>query len=460
MSHPTLHWTSLGREIPLSLSLVPGPDGEPRVLVTYRDGLDLFGDSPSGLEKRASYHQGLECSAVLPGPDLFLAGGSSLTVLDAQLQPVASVPAPEQEPLRGLLPLSESTFLSYSDDESVRFWRLDERHQPVPSPAWPFACLPIVAPRRGRGVLCLEQGRLVEREAESGRLLKTWPKSPPMITGFGDASGHSLVTIDEAGKGHLWDQHGRERLFPFSLPMALQGGAFHAQGSWGVLWGEEGDLFRFEVAAGGVVQAAPACPQPLIGAAPVASDRLLALDEVGGLWEMGQPPRPVGGTWAGWCTSLLALPQDRTLVGTAHGELLLCTSEAAPPRVIPVHRDAVLALFLWRSQVLSVAADSQVCLLDLDSPEAAREVFSFAGETVVDCLIEEDGTRLWLALEEGKIVALDPHRAALVGEVQLPEHRIEEIRPGGRPGQILVLTDRGSAKRVALPLDDRSAPEQ
>jgi hypothetical protein len=102
--------------------------------------------------------------------------------------------------------------------------------------------------------------------------------------------------------------------------------------------------------------------------------------------------------------------------------------------------------------VVSVAADGQLCSLRLDSfgHEQPREIASYAGDSVVGCHLESGGERLWLALEEGRIVWLDPRDGTGQGEIQLPEHRIEEIRPGARPGEILVLTDRGSLKRLTV----------
>jgi sugar lactone lactonase YvrE len=101
-------------------------------------------------------------------------------------------------------------------------------------------------------------------------------------------------------------------------------------------------------------------------------------------------------------------------------------------------------------KVLSVSADGQVRSTPLADFAGSRRLADFAGETVIGCHLEADGERLWLALEEGRVVWMDPRDGNQQGELQLPEHRVEELRPGARPGEVMVLTDRGSLKRLSL----------
>lgn len=437
--------------MPLGLAASPSADeGRLDLLVGYRDGLErLRGGSSEGLASAGSQELAVETFKVLAGR--VLVGGASLVVLDEHLNVLFTVPAPEDEPIRAILPLGKGGFLTYSDDESVRHWRLSSEGQAEVDLSWPISCLPLYARPNGKAVICLENGRLNERDPEDGRMGKAWPKTATIVSAFADARGHSLVSIDEDGGAQLWDLHSREPLFTFQAPVRIHHGVFQEDGGAGVLLTQDGDLLHFKVAAGGTVKPLPALGQPAVDVVCAASG-VVALDESGGLWMVEGQPKPLGGAWAGWTTTGLALQDGRTLAGTASGELLLHDPEAGPPRMQRVHQDAVLALFEVDGSVISVSADGQVSrtgLTDFGSA-ASQELASFAGDSVVGCHLEPGGARLWLALEEGRIAWLDPSDGSEQGEHQLPEHRIEEIRPGARPGEILILTDRGSLKKLAL----------
>jgi hypothetical protein len=432
------------------------------LLVGYRDGLERYSGGPKGLTSKSRVDLAVEVFRViaLSGGSRVLVGGTSLTVLDDALKVMSVQPAPDEEPVRGLLALSQGGFLSYSDDESVRRWKLDLRGQASVDITWPISCLPLCHRPTGKAVICLENGRLCERDPDDGRMVKSWPKSPTLVSAFADSQGHSLVTIDEEGQAQLWDLHSREPLFSFHTPVRLHHGAFQADGSAGVLLSQDGDLLEFKVAAGGSVTPTAALPQPAVDVICCGGE-VVALDENGGLWSVKPTPTLIGGAWAGWATSGLALGGGQTLMGTASGELLLYPADSLQrsgdamdlPAVVRAHQDAVLALFEVSGRVVSVSADGQICsspLAEFGDSEP-REIASFAGDSVVGCHLESSGERLWLALEEGKIVWLDPRDGSNQGETQLPDHRIEEIRPGARPGEILILTDRGSLKCLKVP---------
>lgn len=443
--------TSLGREMPLGLAPSPSPAGsdELELLIAYRDGFERLRGGRTGLSSEARLDIAVEAFKTMPGR--VLVGGPSLTVLDEGLAVLFTEPAPEEEPIRAILPLVKGGFLTYSDDESVRRWKLSPEGEAEVEISWPISCLPLYARPNGKAVLCLENGRLNERDPGDGRMVKAWPKTPTLVSAFADARGHSLISIDEDGSAQLWDLHSREPLFSFNAPVRIHHGTFQEDGSAGVLLTQDGDLLEFKVAAGGGVKALPALGQPAVDVL-CTSCGVVALDESGGLWLVEKEPVSLGGAWAGWATTGLALTDGRCMAGTASGELLLYGDEPTTPRLQRVHQDAVLALYEMEAGVLSVSADGQVSLtglLDFGS-SASRELASFAGDSVVGCHLEPGGQRLWLALEEGRVAWLDPRDGGNQGEHQLPEHRIEELRPGARPGEILILTDRGSLKRLRL----------
>lgn len=438
---------SFGREMPLGVAASPtARENGLEVLVGYRDGLEKLSGDSTATASTARTDLAVETFKVIA--HRILVGGPALTVLDETLALLSTEPAPEDEPIRAIVPLAKGGFLTFSDDESVRHWSLSSDGQLEAGITWPISCLPLYARPNGKAVICLENGRLNERDPEDGRMVKAWPKTPTIVSAFADAKGHSLVSIDEDGQAQLWDLHSRELLFAFQAPVRIHHGVFQEDGSAGVLLTHDGDLLHFKVATGGSVKPLPALGQPAVDAI-CTSHGVLALDENGGLWLVEGEPRSLGGAWAGWATSGLALPDGSTIAGTASGELLRYAENGAP-RMQRVHQDAVLALFELDDSVLSVSADGQVSLTALadfgNGP--SKELASFAGESVVSCHLETGGQRLWLALEEGRIAWLDPRDGGNQGEHQLPEHRIEELRPGARPGEILILTDRGSLKRL------------
>jgi hypothetical protein len=442
--------------MPLGLTLYPSLEASLGVLVAYRDGLERYHGDSDSLNSMARIEAAVETFKVVDHPEgsRVLLAGPSLLLLDETLSPLWQQPAPDEEPIRALLPLSgERGFLTYSDDETVRRWSWDEQGLPQLEASWPVGCLPVFARANGQSVLCLENGALCERQLEDGRKLKSWPVSPKLVCAFADPQGHSLVTIDEEGQGQLWDLHSREVLFVFNTPVRLHHGCFAPGGASGVLLSSDGDLLLFRLADGGSLKPLPGLDQPAVDVVVGPDNLILALDENGGVWSVGPSPRQLGGCWAGWATSGLALSDGRVAVGTASGELLLFPLEKATPQACQrPHQDAVLALFEVEGQLVSVAADGQVsaCALDDFAHSQPRLLADFAGETVVGCALDLGGHRLWLALEEGRLSWLDPRDGSAQGDYQLSEHRIEELRPGGRPNEVLVLTDRGSLKRIQL----------
>lgn len=446
--------TSYGREMPLGLALCPPQGADWRLLVAYRDGLEMYSGDPDSLAPGARADVAVETFKLIERPEgiRVLLAGASLAVLDENLALLEQAPAPEEEPIRALLPLVKGGFLSYSDDESVRHWVWDSQGAPAVDITWPVSCLPLFARPNGKAVICLENGRLCERDPQDGRMLKSWPKSPTLVSAFADARGHSLVSIDEEGQGRLWDLHSRETLFVFNTPVRLHHGVFHPDGASGALLTSDGDLLLFRLADGGSVKPLPALEQPAVDIVCGPDGRLLALDENGGIWLVGATPRQTGGAWAGWATSGLALADGRVVVGTASGELLVYSDEDDKSAVQRAHQDAVLTLFEVEGHLVSVAADGQVasCSLANFGQGQPRLLANFAGESVVGCHLETAAPRLWLALEEGRLAWLDPRDGSDQGEYQLSDHRIEELRAGARPGEILVLTDRGSLKKLQV----------
>jgi hypothetical protein len=434
---------------------LPGP--ELRLVVAYRDGLEAYAGDQGGVSSRASYECAAEIAAVLAveGRPLVVLGGTELTVLDADLRPLSSHPAPDDEPIRGIVALPAGRFVTNSDDETVRCWQLDPEGQVRVLSQWPVGCLPLLARPNGKSVLCSENGRLGERDPLTGTIVKSWPKTAPIVSAFADSGGHTAVTLDEDGRAALWDLHGRELLFAFSAPVRLHSGAFAASGAAGMLLSQDGDLLSFRVADGGKLKALPALPQPASDLAYAPSGELIALDENGGLWGLDpdqEQARPLGGAWAGWATSGLSLEDGTSFVGTASGELLRYAAGGVASGAVRAHGDAVVGLLRAGQSLLSIAADGSLALVPLASfgSQPAQELGDYAGQAVVSYHFEQESDRLWLALEEGKVVWLDAAKGQPQGEYQFPEQRIEELRPGGRPGEVLVLTDRGSLKRLAI----------
>ena len=443
---------TLGREMPLGLELFEKSSEAIKVLVSFRDGIEVFGGTFEALEIQDRIDLSLEVAKLLPrsddGPQLTVAGGQTLWLLDARLEILAGVPAPEGESVRGIVPLNPQSFLSLSDDGVVRFWTVDSSSELCHESSWSVECVPLFARPGGKSVVCIEVGRLCERDPKNGMLLKSWPKAAPVVSGFRDEKCHTMVTIDEDGQASLWDLHSREQILAFDTPHRLASGHFQSSGVGGVLIGQEGEMLAFRTVGGDLMTEIGPLSVPATDSLSV-DGKTIALDENGTLWVVGDEPKVIGGSWAGWSTCGLALPDGRTMVGTATGELLsFATQGDGPPQCRRLHSDAVVAIFELRGEVISIAADGQILSLPAADflQSEVTELANFGGHSVVSCHIDSDGKRLWLALEEGKIAWIDPTDGRTLGEFEFPEHRIEEIRPGSCSGEILVLTDRGSLK--------------
>jgi len=99
--------------------------------------------------------------------------------------------------------------------------------------------------------------------------------------------------------------------------------------------------------------------------------------------------------------------------------------------------------------VVSIGADASVVLWkDTEQPQALAD---FAGRMTVDHHLSLETDTLWLALDDGLIVWLSMEDPEQAGEFQLLDRRIEEIRPAGGDG-LIVLTDRGSILHLKVPL--------
>ncbi len=443
---------TLGREMPLGIALLEKDAEGIELLVSFRDGLEVFKGTANSVTSVRQVDLNLEVTRLLPrGPDgsqLLIAGGQNLCLLDRNLAILSSVPAPMGESVRGVVALSPQSFLTLSDDEVVRFWAIGSDSALSHESSWSVDCVPLFARPGGKSVVCVEVGRLCERDPKNGMLLKSWPKSTPVVSAFRDNECHTMVTIDENGQAALWDLHSREQILAFDTSHRLASGHFQSNGVGGVLLDQEGELLKFRTVGDDLISGIGPLSVPATDVLSLGSDTL-ALDENGTLWVVDDEPRAIGGSWAGWSTCGLALSDGRTLVGTATGELLsYSTQNSQAPQCRRLHSDAIVAIFELEGTVISVSADGQILSLSasdvLHSP--VKELANYHGHSVVSCLIDSDCRRLWLALEEGKIVWINPREGQTLGEYEFPEHRIEEIRRGSSPDEILVLTDRGSLK--------------
>ncbi len=263
----------------------------------------------------------------------------------------------------------------------------------------------------------------------------------------------NLLTFHQDGLAHCWDLSGRERLFSFTTPVTLVAGRFSPhRPHTGALLSDLGDLIVFSVLEGGQVKPAPPMPCSVVDVA-WTEDRLVCLDENGALWVVDDSAEKVGGTWSGWSTTALSLDSKRTAVGTADGSIVIFDesgSSSVPP--LSCHQDAVVALYRFKDRVVSVGADCTVCLLTINDVglQLQRSISERAGVSVVSSCWDETQQELYLALEEGEILWLNLESGSISGSLKLEDHRIEEVILGGLPGQILVLTDRGSLKKLDL----------
>jgi hypothetical protein len=281
-------------------------------------------------------------------------------------------------------------------------------------------------------------------------VLKTWPKSEAVGWGVTDEDGHHAVTIDETGQASVWDLSSREKLFDLMPGFSAGRACFHPSSIRGALLGADGEVARFEITEGGATTPCSS-PEPALVAIEFLGDRLLGLDENGGLWSLSdREPEAIGGTWAGWATCSFSPTPETIVVGTASGRLE--TFDERGQRMsasVQLHQDAVVALLGSLEELISVSADADVRRVkDITTGKLNIEtVAEFPGRTVVDCCLAAGGDRLWLALDEGLICWLSLSDPNLCGEHQLAGRSIEEIRPAGDT-DLVVLTDRGSVKRL------------
>lgn len=430
---------ALGRETPLSLTVVSKPEQELKVAVAFADGIELLGGGEQSLCTIGAHNLALECLTRLPAG--FLAGGSQLSLLDEELEIRSRVESPDAEPIRAILPLSADRFLTLSDDETVRLWTFQEESQLALARQWPVGCTPLFARTGGKSVTCVERGRLQDRDPLTGTILRTWKHKGTVVSAFSDG-GDCAVTVDDQGLAWVWDLHSREQLFALDWP-EIAHGAMRATG--GVVLNSSGEVATFRMVDGGSVEPLGEELPPMVDVA-YADSLVLGLDENGGLWSLSEEPHRLGGSWAGWSTAALA-QSSRALVGTASGEILSYPLSSGPAlEQVKPHQDAVLELLECGEDLLSVGADGRVFRYPQGQLDSPQEIGSFLGEAVVACRLSRDGTRLWVALEEGHLSWLDPRTGEETGDYTFDEHRIEEIRPGANRCQLVLLTDKGSAK--------------
>lgn len=434
-THPSI--LSLGRETPYQLlSLNQG------LLVSYSDGLSLFSaQANTAFQVDLSSELTHNASALLVGPTSWscvLASDQELVLYNHRLEVVSQVGVNQGESLIGLVAVDDCTFLCQDEAGAVTCWAVDSNLTQVGQ--WMVECTPLFS--RGKTVVCSERGRLQERDARNGTVLRTWPNQASAIWGASDSAGHHALTVDEAGRASIWDLSSRELLFSFHTDFQVVRACFQASGLGGALLGIDGEVCHFRLTEGGATHnlVSP-------GATPVAlcyhDSELLGLDENGGLWSLAETaPLSRGGEWAGWATCSCPLG-DKLVIGTANGTLeTFSTDGQHAGQSLALHSDAIIGLEPWDGGLLSISADASVVRVSPD--QASREVARFPGRTMVDFALCHQSQKIYLALDEGLIVWLSLNEEER-GEFQLEGRRVEEIRAAG-PGQASVLTDRGSIK--------------
>lgn len=373
--------------------------------------------------------------------------GAKLTLLTDKLEAVSSVPVSGDEIIK-LVSLSNRTFLSFSEDFQVTCWDTNEQLQAVGS--WAVECLPLAVLKNGKTVLSSENGRLQERDARNGMILKTWPKSKSICWAALQHEVEQGIFVDESGVASCWDLSAREMLFPLQTDFAVSRALFNLHGLGGALLGSEGEVCRFRLTEGGRTEQIEV-PHTTLVSISDCEQRLIGLDENGFLWSLDQEPKKLGGQWGGWATSSLYSEPTGHLVGTAEGRLeFFDRSGNQIGEGIQVHRDAVVGLELLNESVLSLGADATIYRIDnlsQDSPETT-EVAAFPGQSLVSYCLDSESLVLWVALEEGLIYRLDLKNESEPQEYQLQGYRIEELRVAS-PGSAYALTDRGSVKHLS-----------
>lgn len=442
---------TMGRETPYKLNYIASTQ---QLLVVYADAAMLYQRDENLYQPVGQAEQPSLAAELLPGREgdwkLILAGAGSLTLLDHHLNTLHSVVSDDEEDTQALLALREDSFLSTSETSAVSCWAVPPSEAPAAAYRWPVECQPLWAANSGKVVVCAERGRLQDRDPLNGTVLRTWPKSAPIHWAAGDEQEQHLLAVDETGRAWMWDRSSRECLFSLDSDFSVSRGIFSSTGLSGALLGTEGEVATFRVVEGGSTTSVPT-PDSAIVALTYADSTLIGLDENGGLWSLdqGQPQR-VGGEWAGWATSTLSLSDSSLLIGTANGTVEQF-QDSKHMTSTQVHHDAVIGLEAHDNSILSIGADAVVAKLSQKDGQLVLEqtVYESPGRFVVDYLYFAHSRTLCLALDEGLLTWFQVDVPEEKEELQLEERRVEELNPAG-PGSILVLTDRGSVRRVKL----------
>jgi len=442
--------TSLGRETPYQISHSLKDD---TILVVYADALVLYRSSNGNLEilKEVSKpSQAATKTRATSGCSIVLACGDHLSVFAENLESERISSSHSEEEIVSLLEAGADSFLAVSETGQVTFWTLSGDHGPVPAGQWVVECQPLFCRQDGKTVICAERGRLQERDPKNGMVLRTWPKSQPVVWGLNDSHDQHALTISESGTAAMWDLSAREHLFDFDVPFPVVRATFEASGLRGALLGADGEVVTFGVVEGGATHELETTEAPIV-ALTYRDKTLIGINENGEIFELSsESPKQIGGHWAGWATCSYFSKPDRVLVGTATGSVE--TFDTKGHQIAPsakLHTDAVVALIPWRQGVVSIGADASVVLWkDTEQPQALAD---FAGRMTVDHHLSLETDTLWLALDDGLIVWLSMEDPEQAGEFQLLDRRIEEIRPAGGDG-LIVLTDRGSILHLKVPL--------
>jgi len=445
----TMTSIALGRETPFQIDSL----AEGKLLITYSNGQSVYRHETNRVASESDLLKTVEAACVLPGEDspIVVLSGDTVTIYDTQLQSTAEGRLGDQgAELNGVVPISDTRFLTTDEDSQVLVWTLVEGRLEVEN-SWSVECTPLFCKQDGKVTFCTERGRFQERDSKTGMVLKTWAKSSPIVWATTDKRELHLFTIDESGKVEVWDLASREPLFQLLFQVPALRVALHSSGLRGAVLGTEGEVDQFEIAEGGGTHSIATPTTPIVSIT-YEGDTLLGVDENGEIWNLSdEEPRSLGGLWAGWATCACSAGEGLLAVGTAHGtvELFDDRGERQGPG-LSLHQDAVIALLPTSDSLLSVSADGIVKgTTGLGTNGANSEVIAeHPGTSVVDACLSSDRSRLWLALEDG-VLAWQSLVGSQRGHYQLKGRRIEEIQPSGAES-VIVLTDRGSVKLLRL----------
>ena len=186
---------SLGRETPFQLQNLPGGTG---LVVTFRDALCRFRKTTDdALETAAQHLAPLTASCFLEDGDktkIVAAGPENLEILDQELNLLTSTPLLGDEVI-SVVAVSNQQFLTVTDTFAVTFWEFNGDLQA--SGHWSVECLPLCPKKTGKVVLASERGRVQERDAKTGMVLKTWPKTPPIAWATAAQDSGQAVLVSE-----------------------------------------------------------------------------------------------------------------------------------------------------------------------------------------------------------------------------------------------------------------------